>query len=52
MWHTFLVDGDSDGSHLSSDLGVVNDGGSLRPLRGLASMQFVHLGIEGSLLMG
>jgi hypothetical protein len=30
----------------------VSSGGSLHPLRGLASVQFGHLGIEGCLLIG
>jgi hypothetical protein len=50
MWRTFVVDG--DGSHPGLGLGVVNGGGSLHPLCGLASVQFSHLVIEGCLLVG
>jgi hypothetical protein len=50
VWHTFLVDGNGDGSCPSLGFCVVDGGGSLRPQRGLASVQLGHLGVEGCLL--
>jgi hypothetical protein len=46
-----VVDGIDDGSHPGSGLGVVDSSGSLHPLRGLALVQFDHLGIKGCLLI-
>jgi hypothetical protein len=51
MWCTFVVDGDGDGSRSGSCLGIVDGGGLLHPLRGLASVQFSHLGDKGCLLI-
>jgi hypothetical protein len=50
VWHTFLVDGNGDGSCPSLGFCVVDGGGSLRPQRGLTSVQLGHLGVEGCLL--
>jgi hypothetical protein len=38
MWHTFMVDGSSNGFGLSLGFGEVDGGGSLRPQCGLPSV--------------
>jgi hypothetical protein len=48
---TFMVDGGGSDSGLSSGLGEVDGGGSLRPQRGLASVKLDQLGVEGCLLV-
>jgi hypothetical protein len=54
MWHTFMADGGGNGSSSSSSLGFgeIDDGGSLRPQLGLASVYLSQLGVKGCLLTG
>jgi hypothetical protein len=52
MWHTFMADGGGNGSGSSLGFGEVDDGGSLRPQLGLASVYLGQLGVKGCLLTG
>jgi hypothetical protein len=52
MWHSFMVDGGSDGSGSSLGFGEVDGGGLLHPQRGLASVWLSQLGVVGCLLTG
>jgi hypothetical protein len=52
VWHTFMFDGDGDGSCLSSGFGVVDGGSPLCSQHGLVLEQLSHLGVEGYLLTG
>jgi hypothetical protein len=52
MRHTFMVDGNDNGSCPSLGFCEFDGGGSLRPQHGLALMQLDHRSVEGCLLTG